>query len=574
MIAAIVVAVLIAVGIVSCNFFGRTNGTLTYITHELHFNHADPGRNYTGKDLAWFGSYMQRTLVAYDREPKEAGLIIVPDLATDIGRSNEEHTSWSFTLRKGSTFEDGSLITCEDVKYGVSRVFATSIITGGPTYAIRLLDIPVDENGNSVYKGPYETANNDVAAFDRAVTCSPNHRTITFNLNQTVIDFNYTVTFLAFGPVPKKDDTQEEYDWHPVSSGPYKIQSYDHSKSMVLVRNDKWNPKADPLRKNRAFPDKIIVKFNVDDNVRDKQMIADSNPNAFNLDPLLSTNLTAIFDENGYPFEAFQNRVMNVYDPYVSYAAVNLEKLNCLPLRQAIFYAKDFKSLIDLSGGDKLMGDPADGVIKPNMKFDYQVITGTPDWNPAGNPDKAKILMNKAKVQCPALYQRATDPNRGITYDIMNGNNAPKVASIWKQAMSRAGITMKFNFIDPGPYYSIVSDPTKQGDLSGAAWAPDWPNASTIIPELFTKDGGFDLSRVENEPEYPAFLKRVNAALNQHDRVAQGQEWAALNQFIADKVWVIPGIFTRTQLVWGSNLGGVFFWEPQGTASFGDIYVK
>ena len=59
------------------------------------------------------------------------------------------------------TFEDGSPITCADVKYGVSRTFATDVITDGPTYAISLLDIPTDKDGNSVYKGPYVTKGND-----------------------------------------------------------------------------------------------------------------------------------------------------------------------------------------------------------------------------------------------------------------------------------------------------------------------------------------------------------------------------------------------------------------------------
>src|SRR5690606_5779538 len=109
-----------------------------------------------------------------------------------------------------------------DVKYGVSRSFATTVITGGPRHAISMLDIPRGPDRQPVYKGPYETAGNDVAAFDKAVTCDGN--TITFNLAKPVPDFAYAVTLPAFGPVRKDADTGEKYDDRPLSNGPYKIK--------------------------------------------------------------------------------------------------------------------------------------------------------------------------------------------------------------------------------------------------------------------------------------------------------------------------------------------------------------
>ena len=91
---------------------------------------------------------------ALSADDEEAGTL-VPDLATDTGTSSEGGKIWTFTLKDGTKFEDGTPITCADVKYGVSRTFATDIITDGPTYAISLLDIPKDDDGNSQYKGPY-----------------------------------------------------------------------------------------------------------------------------------------------------------------------------------------------------------------------------------------------------------------------------------------------------------------------------------------------------------------------------------------------------------------------------------
>jgi peptide/nickel transport system substrate-binding protein len=512
-------------------------------------------------------------LTAYARAEGSAGSAVVPDLATDTGRASNDNKTWEFTLRDGVTFEDGSAITCEDIKYGTSRTFATDVITDGPTYAISMLDIPKAEDGSSVYKGPYATENNDTAAYDKAVTCSEDNKTITFNLSRSVGDFNYTVTYLSFSPVPKAKDTGDQYDLAPVSSGPYKIEKYKAKDEMVLVRNDKWSKDSDPIR--QAYPDKIVVRFGLAEEVRDQLILSDSEPNAFSLDSILPTNLPTVFDDAGKPKAEWAERALNVYDPYVRYAAFNVKKVPCLDIRRAVYFAKDAAGLLQLSGGGAFGGDPADGAIKPLMGLDYKKVTGLEDYKPAGNATAAKALMEKAKKSCPAEYAKATDPKRGLVFDTADSETNKKGAAIWIDSMMKnAGIVMKFNFIEPGSYYAVVLDATKQSDLSAGGWAPDWANASTVIPELFTKEGGFPMSQNWDDPAYAAFKKKSDAALAEPDRKKQGQMWAELNQYVVDQMWIVPGIFSKTQEIWGSGLGGIFFWEPQGAPSFGDIYIK
>jgi peptide/nickel transport system substrate-binding protein len=572
-VAVVALAVLVA-GLAKMSGVGSSNkNTITYLTHSEIWTHADPNRNYTGQHIAWFGSYMHRTLTAYARSEGAAGSAIVADLATDTGRSSNGNKTWEFTLRDGSTFEDGSSITCADIKYGVSRTFATDVITDGPTYAIGMLDIPSAADGSSVYKGPYKTAKNDVAAYDKAVTCSEDNRTITFNLNRAVGDFNYTTTYLSFSPVPKAKDDGDAYDMHPVSSGPYKIEKYKAKDEMVLVRNENWDQASDPIRK--AHPDRIVVRFGMAEEVRDQLILNDSDKNAMSLDAILPTNLPTVFDDAGEPNAKFAGRALNVYDPYVTYQAVNLKKLPCLDVRKAIFYAKDFTALIKLVGGAAFGGDQADGVIKPLMGLDYAKVTGLDEYKPSGNPEAAKKYMDAAKKSCPDVYARVTDPKRGITFDTTISDTAKKSAGIWIDSMKKnAGITAKFNFLEPGAYYSVVLDATKQGDLSAAGWAPDWANASTVIPELFTEGGGFPLSQNWDDAAYKAFKQKSDAALVEPDRTKQGKMWGELNQYAIDQMWVIPAVFSKTQEVWGSGLGGVYFWEPQGSPSFGDIFIK
>ena len=96
-------------------------------------------------------------------------------MATDTGTADERRQGLEVhAARRHEVGGRQSPVTCEDVKYGVSRTFATDVITGGPTYASQYLDVPTAKDGTSVYKGPYVTKDNDTAAYDKAVVCEGN----------------------------------------------------------------------------------------------------------------------------------------------------------------------------------------------------------------------------------------------------------------------------------------------------------------------------------------------------------------------------------------------------------------
>ncbi len=124
-------------------------GTLFYLQH-YPFESADPQRIYYGLELANFRRLIYRGLVGFPiSEDADEAATPVADLATDTGTPNEDASSWTFTIKDGVTWEDGSAITCEDFRYGASRTFANDLITGGPNYILSYLDV-------KDYPGPYK----------------------------------------------------------------------------------------------------------------------------------------------------------------------------------------------------------------------------------------------------------------------------------------------------------------------------------------------------------------------------------------------------------------------------------
>ncbi len=539
---------------------GKTENTINILSNAEQIAHLDPQRNYTGDDLAFAGSTMQRSLTTYKLQAGDAGSEITGDLATDTGTSSEGGKVWSFTLKDGLKFEDGSAITCADVAYGVSRSFATDVITDGPSYAMTYLNVEGE------YPGPYKATAAQQAAYDKAVTCDGN--TITFNLKSVVADFNYTTTLLTFSPVPKAKDTGEKYDMHPVASGPYKIESYEVGKSLVLVRNDQWDATTDSERK--AYADKIVYHFGLEETAIDERMIADEGEDQTAVNAgVLPENLPTVFEGD----KGLASRAVNYYDAFVTYTNLNVKNLSCLDVRKAIYLALDREALRKASGG-AYTGDFADGFIKPLMKIDYKKPTQLEGLNEDGKPnvDAAKAALAAAETNCPEVAAHAKD---GLKFYYPDTEIWKKALAIWIDSMGKVGIKIKPEAVgDPSQYWPTVLNPETDYDIARGGWAPDWANASTVIPELFTTGGGFNLTRNANDPDYKAFETKVNEARNTLDRTEQGKKWQELNQFVVDHLWALPGTFTRAQSMWGSKIEGAFQWGPFGAFCYGNLKVK
>ena len=81
----------------------------------------DPSEVYGTIESAVLSDLITRSLTQYVWDDDAGGLVLVPDLATDLGTPNADYTEWTFTIRDGVRFEDGTPVTADDVAYGIKR---------------------------------------------------------------------------------------------------------------------------------------------------------------------------------------------------------------------------------------------------------------------------------------------------------------------------------------------------------------------------------------------------------------------------------------------------------------------
>src|SRR3954451_23647782 len=79
-----------------------------YLQHQRVFVHLDPQRDADADTQAFARTFLQRSLAGlqYAVPGNVAG--VVPDLALALGRHDPRSTTWTYTLRRGVRFEDGS----------------------------------------------------------------------------------------------------------------------------------------------------------------------------------------------------------------------------------------------------------------------------------------------------------------------------------------------------------------------------------------------------------------------------------------------------------------------------------
>ena len=92
-------------------------GTLHY-AHGSDWDSLDPADTYYGYSWNFIRNY-GRSLTVFKAGPGTPE--VVPDLAESLGVPSDNAKTWTYKIRKGVKFEDGSVITSKDVKYAVER---------------------------------------------------------------------------------------------------------------------------------------------------------------------------------------------------------------------------------------------------------------------------------------------------------------------------------------------------------------------------------------------------------------------------------------------------------------------
>ncbi|MEV6209034.1 ABC transporter substrate-binding protein [Kitasatospora sp. NPDC051914] len=526
-------------------------GTLNVLQQDT-FGHLDPAQIRVNNQ-AQLATLIHRGLTTY-RLDNAGAYTLVGDLATDSGRMTDGGKTWTYTLKDGIRWEDGTPITSADIRQSVERLFAP-FVTNGPTYLQHwLADTSGADYRNLLPEGPYTGSH-----LPDSVLATPDAKTIVFHFKKAQPDLPYALALAGYGAVPRAKDTKEAYDLAPVASGPYRIQEFKPGTSMTLVRNTQWDAATDSAR--HQYPDTFQISFGVSSVDSTHRMMNDTG------DDRTATSFTNSVDRDSIAAimadPGMAQRTLAGYQPYVAQINFNTRRITDRRLRLALAYAIPTKAVYDAQGG-AYGAELAGSFISPTLPGYRKSDPLGKVAHPEGEPAKARrILASEHKLGMKVRYAFVDSPA------------AQQYSAAIETALEKAGFDVERVAIPGRNYYDTIGKTDNTFDMYGSAWGADWPSGLTVLPPVFdgrtVANGSSNYSMLDD----PRVNRRIDCIKTMTDPQKAASAWMALSDSIArNDVPAVPTVYYKQLQMSGSHVGGATYHKFFANIDATRLYVK
>ncbi len=461
----------------------KVSGKILTIEMGPEVESIDPALN-TTNDGANYLTYLFDNLLRTDKDGK-----VVPSLAQKYEVSDDGLT-WTFHLRDGLKWSDGSDFTANDFVYSWQRMVDPDVAA---PYAETVLGMvegydeaigKPDENGN-------QTTTPDIT---KLRVEAPDDKTFVVHMSHPTPYFDKLAAFAALSPV-KKDVVEAKPDgWtlDPktyISTGPFKLAEWKSGSYLMLEKNENyWNKdavKLDGIKcllmgdQNAAFSayeagDALMIKDIPTQEITTLQKRPD-----YRLDPQIGTYF---IDLNN-----------------------TLDEFKDAKVRQALSLALDRKYISEtITAGTYT---PAKGFVPQGVSdwdgsswydhlTDPSVYINVDDYQ--GNLAKAKELLKEAGHENGAGLPT-------IVYSTNDQSYHKKIAEYLQQVWGELGVKVEVNIVE----WKSFTPQRRSGNYQAArdGWVMDYNDPSNIL-QLTSTGNGNNSSKYSN-PEYDALLEKA-----------------------------------------------------------------
>jgi len=462
------------------------------------------------------------TLVENDADGKG----LVPALA-ESWEGSDGGKVWTFKLRKGVKFHKeiegqptangGREVTAADWKYSFERMirdnspraYFLEMVKGYQDYVSR------DETGAKEWVGFKVVDDN----------------TLQVELDYPFAPFVSVLAYNSFMVLPKEDAEKwgKEFNFHPVGTGPFVLDKWEHDQKVVLKKNpDYW--RKDEAGRQLPYLDSVEV-VSISDPTITYEEFKKGNLDCYRDVPdEFYKDVKATFEKT------FQERPqLGTY--YYGFNNENGIFAGNLKLRQAMNYAVDRERISDLVIEGRY--PPAKGVLPPGM----------PGYNPnlkgyEYNPEKAKELMKEAGY-----------PD-GFEVELLVNNNPrhKAVGEAIQSQIAELGIKMSIKVLDWG----VMLDLCDRGEVNlfRMGWVVDYADPDNFLYVLFdssNKGAKGNYSRYSN-PEFDKLVRDARVETDYNKRIELYQK--AEQMLVDDAAWLFLFHYSNCVLYqdWVKNL--------------------
>ncbi len=404
-------------------------GNVFVYAHGTTFPDIDPSISFSNDSVVMGNAY--ETLTFYN--PPGSEEVISPALATSW-ESSEDGLTWTFHLREGVKFHDGTDFNAEAVKYSIDRTMSLGLGAAFIWDAVKEIKV-IDDY------------------------------TVEFNLNYAApVDLIAASGYGAwiFSPTAVEAQGDKVSEWfnegHDAGTGPYMIESRERGTRLIMTRfDDYWGG-----WQEGQF-DKILFEINPDPIVQQQMLEAGQADAAYDLPRMNLEALDARDDVTVYTNPSFQN-LLGLFN-------VKKEPTNNKLVRQALSYAFPYEQFIE----SVMMGQAtqAYGPVPAGM------------WGYSEDLFQYYYDLDKARE----LLAEAGYPEGGfdLLMTFATGDlDEEQVGELWKAELAKLGINLEVRGMEWEPQWDLaMSDPMAAQDILVFYWWPDYITPYTYLFNMF-----------------------------------------------------------------------------------------
>ncbi len=470
---------------------------------------------------------------------------------------SDDGLTWTFTMRDGLKWSDGTALDAKDFEYTFKRIADTSLAAPYAETVVGMIDGYKDAVGNPDDEGN-TTTTPDPEKLN--VKASDDGKTLTVKLAYPCSYFDKIVAFGTMSPVQKATVEKNGDAWATkpdtyVCNGPYMIKEWTPSERIVCQKN--------PNYKGGWDSEKIVTKtlnfLLLEDssasyaayNSGEAQMIKDVPTEEI---PSLKKA------EDGGDF--YVDTILGTY-----YLSMNLNKapFNDKNVRKALSLAIDR----DYVANTVMQGtySPAYNLMGPGVVDSEGMFFDNAKKENGGKTYISDDYETNLKEAKQALADAGYPNGEGfptITYSTNDAGYHKAVAEYLQQAYKELGITLKIDIVD----WSSFTPQRRAGEYEMArnGWVMDYNDASNMIELFYSTNGNNDGKY--NSKEFDAAIDKSKVAdSTEHFKALHEAESIVMNDY-----GFIPVAYYNDFWLQSSSLKGTWH-SPYGYWYFQYAYL-
>jgi peptide/nickel transport system substrate-binding protein len=455
-------------------------------------------------------------LVTYKDAEGPEGNKLIPGLAEAMPSISADRRTYTFKLRPGLKYSDGSAVKAGDFEHTIKRL----LFLGGPfsSFMSRI------EGADAYQKAKRENA--DIAG----ITADDATGEITVRLVAPDGKFLYAIALANAAPTPAAKSPFASSSDIP-GLGPYRMQIDNPTRRLVLTRT----PGFDIPGIAKGNIDTItVVKETVPKMTQD---VIDGKLDFMTEDP--------IGDDLPLVKAKYANRFRmdpNPPNTYWFFMNETLKPFDKLEVRRAVNYAIDSRALQRIFGGRL---QPTCNFLPPAYEgTGYVKIDPCPYGDPGGEPNIAKARQ---------LVEQSGYAGMSVTVWGNNKDPRPAIVDYYRDVLDRIGFKAKTKILDDQVYYGTVGLRSTRAQTGFTGWYEDFPHPADFFEPNLSKKAlasspTFNF-QFKSNPIVDRGLDRLTPETNP---ATVASEWAKLDRSVIDDAH---------GAVYGNELSTSFFSE-------------